>query len=134
MKIELRRLEEGILEPIEFSNWAVPIVAVLKPNVKVRICGDFCLSVNPALKLDRYPIPKVEDLLATLAGGNSFTKLDLNQAYTQLAQDKEPKKLTVINTHKGLFCYTFWGVLGTGYFAANYGNLAPRHTECYGVS
>ena len=27
------------------------------------------MSVNPALKLDRYPIPKVEDLLATLAGG-----------------------------------------------------------------
>ena len=64
MEIELRRLEEGILEPIEFSNWAAPIVAVLKLNVKVRICGDFHVSVNPALKLDRYPIPKVEDLLA----------------------------------------------------------------------
>ena len=74
--------------------------------LKVRICGDFRVSVNPALKLDRYPIPKVEDLLAMLAGGKSFTKLDLNQAYTQLALDKESKELTVINTHKGLFCYT----------------------------
>ena len=107
VEIELRRLEkEGILEPIEFSNWAAPIVAVLKSDGKVRICGDFRVSVNPALKLDRYPIPKVEDLLATLAGGKSFTKLDLNQAYTQLALDEESKELTVINTHKGLFRYT----------------------------
>ncbi|KAL5479778.1 hypothetical protein EMCRGX_G023352 [Ephydatia muelleri] len=61
---------------------------------------------NPALKLDRYPIPKVEDVLATLAGGKSFTKLDLNQAYTQLALDKESKELTGINAHKGLLRYT----------------------------
>ena len=36
VEIELRRLEkEGILEPIEFSNWAAPIVAVLKSDSKV---------------------------------------------------------------------------------------------------
>ena len=86
VEMELRRLEkEGALVPIEFSNWAAPIVAVLKSNGKVRICGDFHVLVNPALKLDRYPIPQVEDLLAE---GKSFTKLDLNQAYTQLALDK----------------------------------------------
>ncbi|KAL5470782.1 hypothetical protein EMCRGX_G028801 [Ephydatia muelleri] len=69
VEMELRRLEkEGVLEPIEFSNWAAPIVALLKSDGKVRICGDFRVSVNPALKLDEYPIPKVEDLLATLAG------------------------------------------------------------------
>ena len=107
--MELRRLEkEGVLEPIEFSNWVAPtcIVALLKSDGKVRICVDFRVSVNPALKLDRYPIPKVEDVLATLAGGKSFTKLDLNQAYTQLALDKESKELTGINAHKGLLRYT----------------------------
>ena len=30
VEMELQRLEkEGILEPIQFSNWAAPIVAVL---------------------------------------------------------------------------------------------------------
>ena len=114
--------KEGILEPIEFSNWAAPIVAVLKSDGKVRICGYFRVLVNPALKLDRYPIP-----LATLAGGKSFTKLDLNQAYTQLALDKESKELTVINTHKGLFRYTrlpFGVSSAPGIF---------QHTECCGV-
>ena len=34
--------------------------------------------------MDQYPLPKVDDLLATLAGGKHFTKLDLKQAYLQL--------------------------------------------------
>lgn len=57
-------------------------------------------------KLDSYPIPKVEDLLATLGGGKKFTKLDMSQAYQQLPLDDESKQYTTINTHKGLFQYT----------------------------
>ena len=32
-------------------------------------------------KLDHYPIPKIEDLLAMLAGEKVFSKLDMSQAY-----------------------------------------------------
>ena len=54
---------------------------VMKGDGKsVRICGDFRLTVNEASKLDRYPIPKIEDLLTKLAGGKQFTKLDLRHA------------------------------------------------------
>ena len=42
-----RLVAEGILEPIEYSNWAAPIVAVVKSDKKsVRICEDFCTTVN----------------------------------------------------------------------------------------
>ena len=56
---ELQRLQEGgTIEPVEFAEWAAPIVAVLKRDrSSVRICGDFSVTVNPASKLDRYPIP-----------------------------------------------------------------------------
>jgi hypothetical protein len=105
---ELQRLvDEGTLEPVEHAEWASPIVAVLKPDKKsVRICGDFKQTINPVSKLDKYPIPKAEDLFAKLAGGKKFTKLDLSQAYQQLPLDKESKQYVVINTHKGLFRYT----------------------------
>ena len=40
---ELDRLvQEGTLEPVDYADWAAPIVAVLKSDQKsVRVCGDF---------------------------------------------------------------------------------------------
>ncbi|XP_075556595.1 uncharacterized protein LOC142588654, partial [Dermacentor variabilis] len=38
-------------------------------------------------------------------GGEVFTTLDLRQAYNQLPLDEEAKKITVLNTQKGLFCF-----------------------------
>lgn len=104
---ELTRLvAEGILEPVTFSDWAAPIAAIRKSDKQsVRICGDYKMSVNPVFKLDRYPIPRVEDLFATLSGGESFSKIDLSQAYNQVLLDEDSKQYTVINTHKGLFRY-----------------------------
>ena len=102
---ELSRLvESGILESVEYAEWAAP---VLKNDQSVRICVDFKVTVNPVTKLDRHPIVKVEDLLATLANGKSFTKLDLSNAYQQLVVEESCRKYLVINTHKGLFRYTF---------------------------
>ena len=77
-----RLVSEGTLEPVDHSDWAAPVMAVLNSDKKsVRLCGDFRMTVNPVSKLNRYPIPKVEDLFATLEGGATFTKLDLSQAY-----------------------------------------------------
>ena len=98
---------EGTLERVTHSEWATPLIAVLKADKKsVRLCGDFKVTVNPVAKLDRYPVPKVEDLFATLSGGKLFTKLDLRHAYQQLLLDDESKKYVVVNTTKGLFQYT----------------------------
>ena len=53
--------------------------------------------------MDQYALPKVEDFLATLANGKKFTKLDLMQAYLQLALHPESKTYCTINTHSGLY-------------------------------
>ena len=104
---ELERLtQEGIIEPIPFSDWAAPIVPVLKSDkTAVRICGDFKVTINQASKLESYPIPKSEDLFASLAGGQTFSKIDLRQAYQQIQLSEESKKVAVINTQRGLFRY-----------------------------
>ena len=56
--------------------------------------------------MDRYPIPKIEDLFAKLSKGKYFSKLDLSQAYQQLLLDDDSKKYVAINTHRRLFQYT----------------------------
>ena len=105
---ELEHLtRDGVLEPVEVSEWAAPIVPVLKQDKRsVRICGDFRVTVNPVSKLDRYPIPKMADLFAKLSKGKYFTKLDLSHAYQQIPLDEESKRYVVVNTQKGLFRYT----------------------------
>ena len=74
-------LIERTISPVEFSEWATPIVHILKADQSVRICIDYNVTINPVTKLDNYPIPKTKDLYETLEGGESYTKLDLSQAY-----------------------------------------------------
>lgn len=100
-----RLVKEGTIEPVEFSEWATPIVPIVKEDGTIRICGDYKQTINQAAELDNYPIPKIKDLYATLGGGTEFTKLDLSQAYQQLELDEESQEYTAINTHKGLFRY-----------------------------
>ena len=103
---ELQRLEdEGIIEPVKHSDWAAPVVPVLKPDGTVRLCGDYKVTLNMVAKADVYPLPRVEDLFSKVAGGKYFTKLDLKHAYQQLPLVEESKDLTTINTQKGLFRY-----------------------------
>ena len=101
-----RLVSEGILEAVQFSEWAAPIVPVVKRDGSIRVCGDYKLTVNQAALVDTYPLPLVQDIFASLAQGKSFTKLDLAQAYQQLPLEEESRQYTTINTHRGLFRYT----------------------------
>ena len=79
---ELNRLVETvILEAVDVSEWAAPIVPIIKPDQSVCICRDHKLTVNQSATVDNYPIPKSDDLFSTLAGGVKFSKLDLSHAY-----------------------------------------------------
>ena len=82
---DLTHLQQlGVIESVKYSDWATPIVPVPKPDGSVRICGDFKVTINPVLQIDKHLIPKPEDLLTVLAGGQKFSKLDLSQAYQQM--------------------------------------------------
>ena len=61
---ELDRLqEEGVIRPVEFSEWAAPIVPVLKASGDIRICGDYKVDKHPSSRIShadcmsRLPLP-----------------------------------------------------------------------------
>ena len=104
VEAELRRLVEiGVLESIDQSDWATPIVAVPKTDGGVRVCGDYRSTVNMVLKPEGYPLPTLEQAFAQLAGGTVFSKIDLTMAYNQVEVDDPTAMLLVINTQLGLF-------------------------------
>lgn len=62
MELELSRLQhEGVIAPVQFSDWAAPIVPVTKSDGSIRICGDYSVTVNAVSKLDHYPLPRIEE-------------------------------------------------------------------------
>ena len=103
---ELNWLEaSGLITPVQHAEWAAPIVPVQKSDGFVRICGNFKLTANVATKLEIYPLPKIDYLFASLAGGQHISKLDLSHAYLQLPLAKGSQPLVTVNTHKGPYRY-----------------------------
>ena len=100
-----RLLSEDIIEPVQYSDWAAPVVPVMKADKSVRLCGDYKLTVNQVATLDRYPIPRMEDLYAQLGKGSMYSKLDMRHAYEQIELHPSSRKFVTINTPRGLFTY-----------------------------
>ncbi|XP_038106212.1 uncharacterized protein K02A2.6-like [Culex quinquefasciatus] len=107
---ELNRLQNmGVLEPVDYSDWAAPIVAVRKAqrdadgDPVVRICADYSTGLNAVLEANKYPLPTPDDIFAKLAGSKFFSVIDLSDAYLQMEVEEESQKLLTMNTHKGLF-------------------------------
>jgi len=103
---ELDQMEKsGVIEKIDQSEWASPLVVVPKPNGKVRITGDFKNTVNSQLCITQYPLAVPEELFSQVSGGNKFSKLDGTNAYHQIELEESCKAFLVINTHRGLYRY-----------------------------
>ena len=63
---------EGIIEWVSTSQWATPLVVVPKRDGSLRLCGDYQLTVNNAIEVDAHPLPKPEEIFATLSGGEVY--------------------------------------------------------------
>ena len=91
---------------ITYTSETVPvIVAVPNKDGKLRICGDYKVTINPSMKVVQHPLPKPDNLLTTLSGGKIFSKIDLSHAYQQMPLDNPSKELVTINTHHGSYHY-----------------------------
>ena len=67
---EIKRLINlEVIEKIDHSEWTAPIVPVKKPNGKIRICGDYKVTINQYLENPQHPMPCPDELFSKLNGG-----------------------------------------------------------------
>ena len=107
---ELDRLVNmGILSKVEFSEWAAPTVYIRKKSKEIRVCADFSIGLNAALKDYHYPFSGLEEVFNKLNRGKVFSKIDLSNTYLQIPVEENSSKLLCINTHRGV--YKFDGLI-----------------------
>ena len=99
-------MAEGELIPEETNEWAAAIVVVHKCDGDIHICGDFKLTINPIICPQVYPLPTPEEMFSTLANGESYSKLNLAQAYKQMRVTESSQPLLTINIRMRLFKYS----------------------------
>jgi len=84
-------LETNRIKPAAISNrWNFPITTVVKENGEIRICLDLRL-LNQQLDNVSFPIPRIEDIIMSIAQHRLISQLDLRQAFLQilLADDSQ---------------------------------------------
>jgi hypothetical protein len=72
VKIELdRMLEAGIIEPVEESEWIIPMLVQDKKTGEIRICVDL-RNLNDACLHDPFPTPFIDEVLDNVGGQEAF--------------------------------------------------------------
>ena len=94
-------LERGLIEP-STSPYGSPVLFVQKKDGSLRMCIDY-RALNKQTVKNRYPMPRIDDLLDKLACAKVFSSLDLQSAYNQVRITPEDVPKTAFRTPIGHF-------------------------------
>lgn len=103
-RVLLRKIIDELLEykiiQESRSAYASPVLLVDKKEGEKRLCIDY-RSLNKITIKDKYPMPRIEDLLDRLKGCKYFTSLDLKSGYYQIGVKNESIDKTAFITEDG---------------------------------
>ena len=98
-------VEDGIIEAVTVpTEWVSPLVLVMKPGGKIRICLDPS-SLNEAIKREHYAIPTADEIFARLHGSTYFSTLDATSGFLQMKLDQESSYETTFASPYGRYRY-----------------------------
>lgn len=103
---ELRRVlwdltERGLIQPSKSPYGSAVLFARKKDGTK-RFCVDY-RALNAISRKDKYPIPRIDELLDRLKGAAFFSSLDLASGYWQIRVAPEDVPKTAFQTRYGAY-------------------------------
>jgi transposase InsO family protein len=94
-------LELGLIQPSR-SPYGSPILFVKKGDGSLRMVIDYRRLNSKTIK-DRFPLPRIPDLVDRLQNAKFFTKMDLQQGYYQVRVKEEDVFKTAFVTPEGQY-------------------------------
>lgn len=94
-------LDKGFIRPSSSPSGA-PVLFVKKKDGSMRLCIDYKGINNVTIK-DKYPLPRIDELLDQLRGASWFSKIDLASGYHQILIAETDVMKTAFNTRYGQF-------------------------------
>ena len=73
-------LAANFIREVYYPEWLANIVMVKKANGKWRMCIDFT-DLNSACLKDSFPLPRIDQLMDSIAGYKLFTFMDAFSRY-----------------------------------------------------
>ena len=103
VKKYIRKLLDAKVIKESYSPYPAPsTVVVRKKNDSLRMSVDY-RKVNSNTIKDALPLPRIDESLNALKGGNRFSSLDLASGYNQVAIDEKDRHKTAFATPFGLY-------------------------------
>ena len=84
------------------SPFGAGVLFARKKDGTLRLCIDY-RALNKITKMDKYPLPRIDEMLDEMRGAHIFSKLDLQQGYHQIRVVPEHIERTAFNTKFGSF-------------------------------
>ena len=93
--------QNGIIQPFN-SPWKSPIVLVHKKDGTLRLCIDY-RNLNSETKPDKFPIPRIGDILDQLGESKYFSTLDVAIGYWEIKVSEESQEKIAFIMQSGLY-------------------------------